>query len=204
MVLPPEINSLRMFSGAGSAPMLEAAAAWQGLAEELGTRGALVFVGDLGADRSGVAGRGVGGDDGRGGPVCRVLECRVGAGAPVRAAQANAVASAFEAAQAAMVHPLAGGGQPKCVRAVGDLEPLRAERAGDRGRRGPLRGDVGPGRHRDGRATTRGASAAAAQLHPAQSRSAERAVGPAQHRDRQPGQRQHRQRKQRQRKHRQR
>ncbi|WP_415823618.1 PPE domain-containing protein, partial [Mycobacterium basiliense] len=36
-MLPPEINSLRMFSGAGSAPMLGAAAAWGGLAEELGT-----------------------------------------------------------------------------------------------------------------------------------------------------------------------
>ncbi|WP_415823751.1 PPE domain-containing protein, partial [Mycobacterium basiliense] len=29
-MLPPEINSLRMFSGAGSAPMLGAAAAWGG------------------------------------------------------------------------------------------------------------------------------------------------------------------------------
>ncbi|WP_263988612.1 PPE family protein, partial [Mycobacterium conspicuum] len=27
-VLPPEINSLRMFSGAGSGPTLAAAAAW--------------------------------------------------------------------------------------------------------------------------------------------------------------------------------
>ncbi len=36
-VLPPEINSLRMLIGAGTAPMLEAAAAWQGLAEELST-----------------------------------------------------------------------------------------------------------------------------------------------------------------------
>ena len=35
--LPPEINSLLMYSGAGSAPMLEAAAAWNGLASELGT-----------------------------------------------------------------------------------------------------------------------------------------------------------------------
>ena len=34
-VLPPEINSLLMFSGAGSAPMLDAAAAWDGLASEL-------------------------------------------------------------------------------------------------------------------------------------------------------------------------
>ena len=33
-----EINSLRMFSGAGSAPLLEAAAAWEGLASEPGTK----------------------------------------------------------------------------------------------------------------------------------------------------------------------
>jgi PPE-repeat protein len=30
-VLPPEINSLRMFTGMGSAPMLEAATAWVSL-----------------------------------------------------------------------------------------------------------------------------------------------------------------------------
>ncbi|ETZ97619.1 PPE family protein [Mycobacterium kansasii 824] len=35
MMLPPEINSLRMYCGAGSGPMLEAAAGWSGLAEEL-------------------------------------------------------------------------------------------------------------------------------------------------------------------------
>ncbi|OBH87488.1 PPE family protein [Mycobacterium sp. E2989] len=34
-LLPPEINSGRMYSGAGSAPMLAAAAAWSGLATEL-------------------------------------------------------------------------------------------------------------------------------------------------------------------------
>ena len=33
--LPPEINSTRMYSGPGSAPMLAAAAAWDGLAAEL-------------------------------------------------------------------------------------------------------------------------------------------------------------------------
>ena len=31
-VLPPEVNSARMYVGAGSGPMLEAAAAWDGLA----------------------------------------------------------------------------------------------------------------------------------------------------------------------------
>lgn len=35
--LPPEINSARMHSGPGSAPMLTAASAWQGLAAELRT-----------------------------------------------------------------------------------------------------------------------------------------------------------------------
>jgi len=33
--LPPEINSARMYTGPGSAPMLAAASAWQGLAAEL-------------------------------------------------------------------------------------------------------------------------------------------------------------------------
>ncbi len=35
-MLPPEINSLRMFIGAGTAPMLAAAAAWDRLAEGWG------------------------------------------------------------------------------------------------------------------------------------------------------------------------
>jgi PPE-repeat protein len=34
-VLPPEINSARMYSGAGSAPMLSASAAWSQLAAEM-------------------------------------------------------------------------------------------------------------------------------------------------------------------------
>ncbi len=36
LVLPPEINSALMFSGAGSGPLLEASTAWDGLASELG------------------------------------------------------------------------------------------------------------------------------------------------------------------------
>ena len=38
LVLPPEINSTLMFSGAGSGPLLEASVAWDGLASELGLR----------------------------------------------------------------------------------------------------------------------------------------------------------------------
>ncbi|GJP07661.1 putative PPE family protein PPE38, partial [Mycobacterium marinum] len=33
--LPPEINSARIFSGAGSGPLHMAAAAWEGLAADL-------------------------------------------------------------------------------------------------------------------------------------------------------------------------
>ncbi|WP_423213051.1 PPE domain-containing protein [Mycobacterium shinjukuense] len=36
-VLPPEINSARLYLGAGLGPMLDAAGAWQGLASELGS-----------------------------------------------------------------------------------------------------------------------------------------------------------------------
>jgi PPE-repeat protein len=36
-VLPPEVNSGRMYTGAGSGPMLAAAAAWDGLATDLGS-----------------------------------------------------------------------------------------------------------------------------------------------------------------------
>jgi uncharacterized protein YukE len=39
-MLPPEINSGRMYSGAGAGPMLAAASAWDGLAAELQTVGA--------------------------------------------------------------------------------------------------------------------------------------------------------------------
>ncbi|WP_140032726.1 PPE domain-containing protein, partial [Mycobacterium tuberculosis] len=33
--LPPEINSARMFAGAGSGPLFAAASAWEGLAADL-------------------------------------------------------------------------------------------------------------------------------------------------------------------------
>ncbi|CRH12049.1 PPE-family protein [Mycobacterium tuberculosis] len=97
VVLPPEINSLRMFIGAGTAPMLAAAAAWDGLAEELGTAASVLAI------PATLRGR------------WQTLSCAPYAGWLTAAAaqsagaagQARAVASIFEAAQAATVLPAA-------------------------------------------------------------------------------------------------
>src|SRR5262249_36216298 len=104
-VLPPEVNSLRMFSGAGSAPMLTAAVAWDGLAAELGSA-----ADSFGSVTSGLAGQAWQGPasaamTAAAGPYAGWLSAAA-ARAAGAAAQANAVASAFEAAQAATVHPL--------------------------------------------------------------------------------------------------
>ncbi len=104
MTLPPEINSLRMFSGAGSAPLLEAATAWEGLASELGSAAS-----PFGSVTSNLAGQAWPG------PASQAM---VAAAAPYAgwlneaaaqatsaAGQARAVVSAFEAAQAATIQP---------------------------------------------------------------------------------------------------
>ena len=106
MVLPPEINSLLMFSGAGSGPLLEAAAAWDGLASELGSAAS-----SFSSVTSGLAG------GAWQGPASQAMTAAaapytgwLGAAAAARAAgaagQARAVVSAFEAAQAATVQPI--------------------------------------------------------------------------------------------------
>src|ERR1700738_1873252 len=87
-VLPPEINSLRMFTGAGSGPMWVAAVAWEGLAGES-------WQGAASAPMTSIAI-----------PYAGWLNTAA-AQAAEAAAQAKTVVSAFEAAQAAMVHPLA-------------------------------------------------------------------------------------------------
>ncbi|WP_036457465.1 PPE family protein [Mycobacterium marinum] len=105
-VLPPEINSARLFGGAGSAPMLAAATAWDGLSAELS--GA---AGSFGSVTSGLA-AGV-----WQGPASAAMTVAAGhyvgwlrtsalhaAGA---AAAARAAAAEFEAALAATVHPVA-------------------------------------------------------------------------------------------------
>lgn len=70
--LPPEINSARMFAGAGSGPLFAAASAWEGLAADLWASASsfesvLAGVDDWAVDRSGVDVDG----------CCRVSVCRV-------------------------------------------------------------------------------------------------------------------------------
>jgi len=102
--LPPEINSALIFSGAGSAPMLAAAAAWDGLASELESA-----ANSFSSVTSGLAAQAWQGS---------ASAAMLAAAAPYAgwlstaatqasgaAAQANAVASQFESTLAATVHP---------------------------------------------------------------------------------------------------
>src|ERR1700761_59468 len=104
LVLPPEINSLRIFAGAGSGPMLSAATAWDGLAAELGSAAS-----SFNSVISGLVGQAWQG------PASAAMGCRAapsGGGGRAAAAQAEnaaglarATAAVFETAQASTVHP---------------------------------------------------------------------------------------------------
>ena len=106
LTFPPELNSSLMFSGAGGAPMLAAAASWDGLAAELG-----LAAQSFSSITSGLAGQGW-----QGPAAAAMLESATRyagylsaaqAQAQTAATQAQAVVSAFESARAAIVHPLA-------------------------------------------------------------------------------------------------
>ena len=119
-VLAPEINSARMFSGAGSAPMLAAAAAWDGLADELASAAS-----SFSAITSGLAGQAWQGPasaamTAAAAPYTRFLS-EAAARATGTAGQAQAVAGAFEAARAATVHPLAVAANRNGFSAIGDV-----------------------------------------------------------------------------------
>ncbi|HWT49243.1 MAG TPA: PPE family protein, partial [Mycobacterium sp.] len=105
LTLPPEINSLLMYSGAGSAPMLEAAAAWNGLSSELGSAAqsfASVVSGLANQAWQGAASQAMAS---AAAPYAGWLSAAASQ-ASGAAAQAVAVASAFETALSATVHPL--------------------------------------------------------------------------------------------------
>lgn len=69
--LPPEVNSGRMYCGPGSAPMVAAASAWNGLAAELSVAAVGYERVIIAANRR-MAGSGVDVDGRSGRPVCGV------------------------------------------------------------------------------------------------------------------------------------
>ena len=103
-VLPPEINAGSLFAGAGSAPMLEAATAWDGLAAELAAAAQ-----SFGSVTSGLAGGAWQGPSSAAmaaaaTPYARWLATVAGQ-AEQAATHGRAVAAEFESALAAMVRP---------------------------------------------------------------------------------------------------
>ena len=103
-VLAPEINSVRMFAGAGSSPLLATAAEWNGLAGELASAVSCfgsVISGLAGGPWQGAASAAMAA---AASPYADWLTAASAAGQA--AGQARAVVGVFEAAQAAMVHPI--------------------------------------------------------------------------------------------------
>ncbi len=105
-VLPPEINSLRMFGGAGSAPMLSAAAAWDGLAGELESAAESFASVTAGLAEQAWQGPAAAAMTAAAAPYAGFLSA-ASAQAAAAAGQAQAVVAAFETAHAAMIHPVA-------------------------------------------------------------------------------------------------
>lgn len=105
-LLPPEINSARMYAGAGAGPLFTAATAWDGLAADLrasATSFNSVISALIGGPWSGPASEAM---VGAAAPYVSWLAASA-AQAEVAAAQARAAATAFEAAQTLTVHPAA-------------------------------------------------------------------------------------------------
>jgi PPE-repeat protein len=104
-ILPPEINSARIYAGPGSAPMLAAASAWDGLAAELGSAASsyTAVISELtegswhGPASASMAASAT--------PYVTWMS-RVAAEAEQTASQARAAAAAFEAAFALTVPPV--------------------------------------------------------------------------------------------------
>ncbi|BBX74064.1 PE-PPE domain-containing protein [Mycobacterium shinjukuense] len=103
-VLPPEMNSARMFAGAGLGPLLGAAAAWDGLAEQLHAAAASFTSVTSGLTAQAWQGPASLSMMRTAGPYAGWLSTAAGQ-AEQAATQARVAASAFEAARAAIVHP---------------------------------------------------------------------------------------------------
>jgi PPE-repeat protein len=104
--LPPEINSARIFGGAGSGPLAMAAAAWDGLAADLQASASSfdsVITALAGGPWAGPASVAM---VGAAAPYVSWMNAAAGQAA-LSAGQARAAATAFETALAATVHPAA-------------------------------------------------------------------------------------------------
>src|ERR1700735_326534 len=103
-MMPPEINSASIFAGAGSGPMLAAAAAWDEVASELASAAASFNATTSDLVSSSWLGAASGAMTAAAAPYVGWLRAAV-AGAEQTAGQARTVAGVFEAARAAIVHP---------------------------------------------------------------------------------------------------
>ena len=105
-MLPPEITSAQMYGGAGSGPMLAAAASWDGLGSELAAAAdafSSVISTLVGGPWQGSAATAMAGMASQYGGWLSTAAAQAGAAAE----QANAVAGLFEAAKSAITHPAA-------------------------------------------------------------------------------------------------
>jgi PPE-repeat protein len=103
-ILPPEINSGRMYAGPGSGPMLAAAAVWDGLATELQAAGASYGSVSSGLTAGPWLGPGSAAMAAAAGPYVAWMRTTA-AQAEQAATQAKAAVAAYEAAFAATVPP---------------------------------------------------------------------------------------------------
>ncbi|WP_131810609.1 PPE family protein, partial [Mycolicibacter sinensis] len=101
--LPPEVNSSRMYSGAGAGPLLAAATAWNSLAAELNTAG-LAYDSVIDELSSGWAGPSSAAMAAAATPYAQWMHATA-AQAEYAAAQARTAAAAYEAAFAMTVPP---------------------------------------------------------------------------------------------------
>jgi PPE-repeat protein len=115
--LPPEINSARIFAGAGSGPLFGAASAWDGLAADLQASASSfdsVITGLAGGSWSGPASLSMAA---AAAPYVAWLTAAAGQAAAA-GSQARAAATAFESALTATVHPAAVTGNRTTLMAL--------------------------------------------------------------------------------------
>jgi PPE-repeat protein len=147
-LLPPEVNSGRMYAGPGVGPMLAAAAGWDAVSAQLESAASGYF-----SEVSGLAGQTWFGPSSMrmaaaAAPYVAWLQA-TGVQVAQTSAQAYGAAAAYEAAFAMTVPPPVIVANRSLLMALIATNFFWAEHPGDRGHRSPVHGDVGPRRRRD-------------------------------------------------------